>query len=59
MIMNSYREYADLASAKLNDAAHRAAHRPDDQLQVSIANAQVFALLAVAESIRAASGQAD
>jgi hypothetical protein len=43
MIMNSYREYADLASANLNDAAHRAAHRPDDQLQVSIANAHCTA----------------
>lgn len=54
--MSSYKEYAGLANENLNRAANLLG---ESDPQIAIANAQVFALLAVAEAILAASGQND
>jgi hypothetical protein len=59
-IMNSYREYYELATASLNRAAKTSS--PNDregERQIAIASAHVYALLAIAEAIRGASGQTD
>lgn len=58
--MSSYRVYVDQAISNLQSAAEHASESDADaNRQIALANAQVFALLAVAEAILAAGGQTD
>ena len=58
--MSSYRVYVDQAISNLQSAAeHVSGSDADANRQIALANAQVFAMLAVAEAILAAGGQTD
>lgn len=58
--MSSYRVYVDQAISNLQNAAeHLSGSDTDANRQIALANAQVFAMLAVAEAILAAGGQTD